>query len=310
MKSSLSQRMVESLRVAVRQIESPGKDKIMSNKMEKLLEEMRYELQKKNTRTNVKIDTLVRKYRATASERDRSIIRTHILPVIGKMTVAQVDVMAFCESHLDRPVDTAKRVLKCFERIMQIHDETFKLPKVKYRNPGKKWGSEHILTDEQIQAVIGRVYDPYQPLCWISVYTALRLGNVVNLRPCDIDLDEKFISVKQTKTGRPVWIPISEPLRALLSGLKCWPLNPKERIFPNCNAKAVSTSVRRAFHRAGIPWGSFHHFRHYAACKLINAGVALEVVRDILGHSDFRSTLVYARIKKEKLTEAMRAFNG
>jgi len=36
----------------------------------------------------------------------------------------------------------------------------------------------------------------------------------------------------------------------------------------------------------------------------------LEVVRDILGHADFRSTLVYARIKKEKLTEAIQAFSG
>ena len=310
MKLPLSHSVVKSSGVAVRQIESPRKDKIMSSKLQKLVEELRYELQKKNTRTNVKIDTLIRKYRPTASERDRSIIRTHILPVLGKKTVAQVDEKAFCESHLDRPVDTAKKILKCFERVMQVHDETFTLPKVKYRNPGKKWGTEHILTDEQIKAVIGRVYEPYQPLCWISVYTALRLGNVMNLRPCDIDFEEGFIDVKQTKTGRPVSIPISDPLRVLLNGLKCWPLNPKERIFPTYNAKAVSTTVRRAFHRVGIPWGSFHHFRHYAACKLINGGVALEVVRDILGHVDFRSTLIYARIKKEKLTEAMQAFNG
>ncbi len=51
-------------------------------------------------------------------------------------------------------------------------------------------------------------------------------------------------------------------------------------------------------------------FRHYAAYKMINEGVELAAVRDILGHADFRSTLVYARIKKEKLLEAMRVFNG
>lgn len=47
-----------------------------------------------------------------------------------------------------------------------------------------------------------------------------------------------------------------------------------------------------------------------AACKMINRGVPLEVARDILGHADFRSTLVYARIKKERLQEAVRIFNG
>ena len=63
MKSPLPQSVLKSSGVAVRQIKSPRKDKVMSNKMQKLLEEMSYELQKKNTRTNVKVDTLIRKYR-------------------------------------------------------------------------------------------------------------------------------------------------------------------------------------------------------------------------------------------------------
>jgi integrase len=309
MKSSLSKKVVNSSGVTAQLIESLRKDKVMTSKAEKLLEDLSREIIKgKAKRTNVKFYTLIRKYRPTASERDRSIIREHIIkPGLGEKTITQLDIPAFIGSHLDKPMSSAKKIFGCFERIMQLHDETFTLPKVKYRNHGKKWGTEHILTDEQIQTVIGRVHEPYQPLCWIAVYTALRLGNVVNLRPCDICFEEGFIDVKQTKTGRPVSVPISEPLRALLLGLKCWPLNPEERVFPQCNAKAVSTSVRRAFHREGISWGSFHHFRHYAACKLINEGVPLEVVRDILGHADFRSTLTYARIKKEKLQEAVRA---
>jgi len=109
MKSTFLQSMVESPGIAVRQIESLRKDKIMSSKMEKLLEEMCHELQRKAKRTNVKIDTLVRKYRPTASERERSILRTHISPVLGNQTVAQADVSAFIESHLDKPVSSAKK---------------------------------------------------------------------------------------------------------------------------------------------------------------------------------------------------------
>ena len=47
--------------------------------------------------------------------------------------------------------------------------------------------------------------------------------------------------------------------------------------------------------------GSFHHFRHFAVCEIINNGVLLEVVREFLGQSDIKSTLVYARLKGEKL---------
>jgi len=192
---------------------------------------------------------------------------------------------------------------------MQVHDETFTLPKITYRNPGKKWTSDHILTKRQIEDVISRIYEPYRPLCWIAVYTALRLGNVVGLKKGDVDLKGGWVQTIQTKTQKPVVIPISEPLYRIFKELKRWPLDKDDLLFPRMSSKAVSTSVRRGFHRAGIAWGNFHQFRHYAACHLINRGVELAVVRDLLGHSDFRSTLVYARIKRETLKEAVKVFN-
>lgn len=285
------------------------RERIMSAKLERMLEDLSSELKKKTSRPNIKIATLIQGYRKHASEREQSIIKHHILPAIGKTSVAQLNVKEFCESHLGKPVSSAKKILKCFERIMQEHDEGFKLPKVIYRNKGRKWTEEHILTLEQVKGVIERVHQPYRVLCWISVYTALRLGNVVNLTPAEVDLKGGWVKVIQTKTGNPVTIPISDPLHKVLAGIKPWPFDGSARFF-NVDAKAVSTSVRRAFHRCGIEWGSFHHFRHHAASRLINAGVELAVVRDILGHKDFRSTLIYARIEKETLKQAVRAFNG
>ena len=83
----------------------------------------------------------------------------------------------------------------------------------------------------------------------------------------------------------------------------------KDRFFPDLNEKPISVQVGRAFNRAGIPWGSFHHFRHFAACHLINNHVPLEVVREFLGHADIKSTLVYARLKGETLQEAVRVLD-
>ena len=86
---------------ATRLIESlDEKEVLMSSKLQNLMEELRHELQKKTTSRNVKIDTLIRKYRPTASERERSIIREHILPTIGKLTVAQVNPKAFSSPRI------------------------------------------------------------------------------------------------------------------------------------------------------------------------------------------------------------------
>ena len=82
-----------------------------------------------------------------------------------------------------------------------------------------------------------------------------------------------------------------------------------DNLFCGLNAKAVSTNVGRAFKKCGYKEHSFHSLRHFFACHAINSGVGLETVRDLLGHSDFRSTLIYARVKRDKLQQAvMEAF--
>jgi site-specific recombinase XerD len=42
---------------------------------------------------------------------------------------------------------------------------------------------------------------------------------------------------------------------------------------------------------------------------MINAGLPLGVVMRILGHADLKSTLVYARLKRETLKDTMKVFD-
>jgi len=290
-----------------------GESKIMSKKLKTLLEGLKNELEQRSVRKNVKVLTLIKRYRPTASERERSAIRCHILPALGKLTVAQVDVDDFVNSHKDKPVSSAKKILKCFERIMQLHEPTFTLPKVKYTNKGKQWSADQILEESQILNVIHNFVMPeYRVLCLISAYSGLRLKNVLELRRSEIDLVGNWINVKQSKTKKPLQVPISGKLKRVLQSIKVWPVADDGFLFNLKGvepAKNVSVQVGRAFKLAGLKEHSFHSFRHFFACHAINSGVGLETVRDLLGHSDFRSTLIYARVKRDKLQEAvMEAF--
>ena len=285
----------------------------MSKKLKTLLEGLKNELEQRSVRKNVKVLTLIKRYRPTASERERSAIRCHILPALGKLTVAQVDVDEFVNSHKDKPVSSAKKILKCFERIMQLHEPTFALPKVKYTNKGKQWSADQILEESQILNVIHNFVMPeYRVLCLISAYSGLRLKNVLELRRSEIDLVGNWINVKQSKTKKPLQVPISGKLKRVLQSIKVWPVADDGFLFNLKGvepAKNVSVQVGRAFKLAGLKEHSFHSFRHFFACHAINSGVGLETVRDLLGHSDFRSTLIYARVKRDKLQQAvMEAF--
>jgi len=282
-----------------------GESKVMSKKLKTLLEGLKNELEQRSIRKNVKILTLIKRYRPKASERERSAIRCHILPSLGKLTVAQINVDDFVNSHKDKPVSSAKKILKCFERIMQLHEPTFTLPKIKYTNKGKQWSSNQILEESQILNVIHtRVMPEYRIPCLISAYSGLRLKNVLELKRSEIDFTNNWVNVKQSKTKKPLQVPISGKLKKVLKFIKVWPVGEDDFLF-NLNAKNVSVQVGRAFNRAGLSEHSFHSFRHFFACHAINNGVGLETVRDLMGHSDFRSTLIYAKVKREKLQEAV-----
>ncbi len=288
-----------------------GESKIMSSQLLTIIESLKSELEKRSVRKNVKMLTLIRKYRQTASERERSAIKCHILPTLGRLTVAQVNVDDFVISHKNKPESSAKKILKCFERIMQLHEPTFTLPKIKYTNKGKQWTPEDILEESQIVDVIENyVMEKYKLPCYISAYSGLRLKNVMELRRSNIDFKGNWINVRQSKTKKFLQIPIGGKLKNALSEIKVWPVG-DDFIFCGLNAsystcKAVSTQVARSFQRAGLKGHSFHSFRHFFACYAINRDIGLETVRDLLGHSDFRSTLIYARVKRDKLQQAVR----
>jgi len=292
-----------------------GEGQIMSANLKKLLEGVKKELEKRSVRKNVKVLTLVRKYRPTASKRDRIIIRNQILPAIGKLTVKQVDVKKFIELHRHRPKSSSQKILKCFKGIMQIHDPSFELPKVKYTNPGKQWSPAQILEEAQILDVINNhVLGKYQSLCMIAAYSGLRLKNVAELKRSNIDFAKGWISVVQSKNKKPVQIPIGKKLEGILRGaiaekkVMAMDEGGDYNLF-NVNRKTLSNCVRMSFHRAGLSDHSFHSFRHWFACHAVNNGVDLVVLKELMGHSDFKFTLIYAKVKRDKLKEAIKVFN-
>lgn len=134
-----------------------------------------------------------------------------------------------------------------------------------------------------------------------SCYTGLRLSDIERLTRSDIR--EGSIRIIQKKTKNLVTIPLGPDALNLLEG------RPEAgRLFNLPNRTVMSKIVRYWTRSAGIEDVTFHCARHTFATLALNANMRLEVVSSVLGHSDLKTTKIYARLLDEAKIEDMKKF--
>ncbi len=141
--------------------------------------------------------------------------------------------------------------------------------------------------------------------------TGIRASECSGLRERDIDWAEKTIRVTG-KGGHERSIPLNEEV---LHALRQYRLARgsaavNEAVFRSREGKALSRNaiyerVRQAAHKSGITRRvSPHRLRHTFATHLVQAGVGLVTLRDLLGHRQITSTQIYIHLTAKDLREA------
>lgn len=169
------------------------------------------------------------------------------------------------------------------------------------------------LAREQVQALL-RSVDLKSPnglrdftlLYLIAVY-GLRRSDVVALRLENIDWRRGTLNVRQSKTQRPIALPLTDEAgHTLMRYLRsARPQTPLRTLFLRTRAPArpltpgaVNAVLQSRLRRSGLDLGSFgpHAFRHSLAVHLLRRGVSMKAIGDTLGHRDVRSTAQYLRL--------------
>jgi len=136
-----------------------------------------------------------------------------------------------------------------------------------------------------------------------SCFSGLRYSDIVNLKWDDIKKDndgEYYIKYQQEKTEK------NENLQISKEAMKYVPVREeKENVFKLPQNGYTNQILAGWVLAAGIKKRvTFHVARHTNATLLLSAGVAIETVSKILGHSDIKTTQIYAKVIDEKKREA------
>ena len=143
----------------------------------------------------------------------------------------------------------------------------------------------------------------------MALYTGMRLGELLNLQWCDVDLVSRVIHVRNsetftTKTRKNRAIPMNDQLHALLCEMK--DRRSSELVLhsqgkylsPENVSKRFKGYIRRASLNDKL---HFHSLRHTFASWLVQDGVSLYEVQKLLGHSNIAVTQVYSHLQPEGL---------
>lgn len=141
-------------------------------------------------------------------------------------------------------------------------------------------------------------------LVLIMTYTGMRTGELQAQDPSQVFLERRYlVGGIKTQAGRGRVIPLAEVILPLMGEALAearYGLLPMRR-------EDFYDEYAQAAQRAGVRPLPPYSCRHTAATALAEAGVAPAVIREIMGHTDYSTTLHYTHISTEKKIEAVNA---
>jgi len=134
--------------------------------------------------------------------------------------------------------------------------------------------------------------------------SGLRCGELINLKIEDIDSVRMVIHIRGGKGKKDRSVPLSETaLELLREYFKIY--RPKIYLFNGSDQLTYSpTSLRKVFHKAKRQAGitkeaTLHTLRHSYATHLLEGGINLRYIQEILGHSSPKTTQIYTHVSSE-----------
>lgn len=152
------------------------------------------------------------------------------------------------------------------------------------------------ISEEELIKIIEATKRPHHKLAFaLGFYECMRVGEIVNLLPENIDHNAKLIMIKQAKGSKDRNIPIAPEL---MKGLKHLPIKCGIRALEIIFKKKAKEILNRDLH--------FHNLRHSGITHYIvkKHWSSLEVQR-FAGHSKIATTQIYTHVNPTDLVNRM-----
>lgn len=187
--------------------------------------------------------------------------------------------------------------LRCYRKTMHLCELHFSLPRIRST---KKLPV--VLSQSEVSNLLRHCISVRSQALLALIYSCgLRLRELINMRICDIDSQRMQVFIRQGKGGKDRYVPLSTHLLLLLREYFIQH-RPEVYLFNNRSGGQIEDSeirylFKQAVHSSRIlkPC-TLHTLRHSYATHLLEMGENILRIRDLLGHADIKTTLIYLHL--------------
>jgi len=169
--------------------------------------------------------------------------------------------------------------------------------------PAPRYRLPVVLSIEEVRQLLALVRLERARMCLTVIYSCgLRLSEGIGLAVGDIDSQRMVIRVRHGKGDRDRYVPLPERTLTLLR-IYWRATRPAAWLFPNREGSEPlgPTSLQKTFtavvRRSGLQkHASIHTLRHSYATHLLEQGISLRVIQEVLGHRSPQTTAIYTHL--------------
>jgi site-specific recombinase XerD len=224
---------------------------------------------------------------------------------LERMTDAETQPMADYSLHmLDKGlshahVNQAISAIKFYKQhVYGVHDNEA------YVRPRKENKLPNVMSRDEVSLLMGHVENPkHRAILLLTYSSGLRVGEVVRLRLTDLDRSRQTVHIRQGKGRKDRMTVLSESAFAVVEEYSRGAVAPNDWLFPGQDPKRHLTerTVQKVFERAIASSGirkklTVHSLRHSFATHLLEGGIDLRYIQELLGHKSSRTTEIYTHV--------------
>ena len=230
--------------------------------------------------------------------------------VIQDFSVYLMTVVRQCNNTAMKTMKTLKTVILYGIKLGVIHSNPYLGVKLHLEPVDRGF-----LTEEELQSIIKKdfeidrlgfvrdlfVFSCFTGLSYIDV-KKLKADNIVTLNGIE------WIKMAREKTSTPVSVVLFDGAKCIIMKYENDPKR-KDKLFPSMSNQKMNQYLKEIATSCGIKKNiTFHMARHTFATLTLSKGVPIESVSRMLGHTNIKTTQIYAKITNKKIEEDMTKF--